>query len=130
MGNKTFFSEVNLPEGLTHTVLRRIEAERRRVARLRFIGMGAVAGLSVIAMVPTAQYTIGEFYQSGFYQYSSLFLSDGGSILSYWREFTLTLAESAPLLGITIFLTLVFVLLSSLQSAFNNRRFINSFKTI
>lgn len=130
MSNKTLFSEINPPEGLAQAILWRIEAERRRIARFRFISMGAVAGLSAIAMVPTVQYTVGEFYQSGFYQYSSLLLSDGGSILPYWREFTITLAESAPLLGITLSLGLIFVLFASLQSAFNNRQFIHSLKTI
>jgi hypothetical protein len=130
MNNKTLFTEINPPEGLTGAILWRIEAERRRVARFRFISMGAVAGLSATAMVPMAQYTMAEFYQSGFYQYSSLLLSDGGSILTYWREFTITLAESAPLLGITLSLALVFVLVGSLQSAFNNRQFIHSPKLI
>lgn len=130
MNNKTLFSEINPPEGLTQAILWRIEIERRRIARFRFVGMGAVAGLSVVAMVPTAQYTMAEFYQSGFYQYSSLLFSDGGSILPYWKEFTITLAESAPLLGITLSLALVFVLLGSLQSVFKNMYFIRSTKLI
>jgi hypothetical protein len=130
MNNKTLFTEITPSEGLTQAILWRIEMERRRVARFRFIGMGAVAGLSAIAMVPTAQYTMGEFYQSGFYQYSSLLFSDGGSMLPFWKEFTITLAESAPLLGITLSLALVFVLLGSLQSVFKNRQLINSLKTI
>jgi hypothetical protein len=128
MSNKNFFTEIEPPPGLAQSVLRRIETERYRTARFRFVGMGAVAGISALAMVPAAQYTVTEFYQSGFYQYSSLLLSDGGSIFPYWKEFTLTLAESAPLLGITLSLTLVFVLLGSLQSVFKNRRFINSTK--
>jgi hypothetical protein len=130
MNNKTFFTEINPPEGLSASILLRIEMERHRIARVRFIGMGAVAGLSAVAMIPTAQYTMAEFYQSGFYQYSSLLLSDGGSLLLYWKEFTLTLAESAPLLGITLSLALIFVLFGSLQSVFKNKQLINSLKTI
>lgn len=130
MNNKTLFTEINLPEGLTQAVLWQIEMERRRIARFRFVGMGAVAGLSALAMVPTAQYTMAEFYQSGFYQYSSLLFSDGGSALSYWKELTLILAESAPLLGITLSLALIFVLVGSLQSAFKNMYLIRSTKLI
>lgn len=130
MNNKTLFTEITPPEGLTQAILWQIEMERRRIARFRFVGMGAVAGLSALAMVPTAQYTMAEFYQSGFYQYSSLLFSDGGSALSYWKELTLILAESAPLLGITLSLALIFVLVGSLQSAFKNMYLIRSTKLI
>jgi hypothetical protein len=130
MNNKTLFTEITPPGGLTQAILWRIEVEQRRVAQFRFIGMGVLAGFSAIAMVPTAQYTMAEFYQSGFYQYSSLILSDGGSILPYWRELMMTLAESAPIFGATLSLGLIFVLFVSLQSVFNNRQFIHSLKTI
>ena len=105
------------PEKLYRDILTRIGREKRRIARIQFALSGITAIISVIALVPAGFYAFREFYQSEFYQYLSAIFSDGGIALAYWKEFLLSLAESAPLLESTILLSLVFVFMVTLKLA-------------
>ncbi|MEK7576311.1 MAG: hypothetical protein AAB482_01315 [Patescibacteria group bacterium] len=109
--------EIEPPEGLYHRILARIARARLRAARIRlgFLSMTIVGSLA--ALIPALQYTLQEFTQSGFYQYLSLVLSDGGTLFAHWHEYILTLAESLPLAGITLMLSGIFVLFGSLKLA-------------
>ncbi len=95
-------------------VLERINSEKIRLAKARLVYGSIIGVASVFALVPTWQYFLSEFTQSGFYQYLSLILSDGITS-AYWKELGLTLAESLPVLSITATLCLVFVLLLTLK---------------
>jgi hypothetical protein len=75
-----------------------------------FIGFASLAGL-----VPVFQMLLSDLAHSGFYEYFSLIFSDGGSILSYWKELTLSLAESLPTMSIIFTLSLVFISLLSFR---------------
>ena len=110
------------PERLYQAILARIEVEKIRAARIRVGLLGFVALISVVAVVPIFQYIVREFAQSGFYQYASLLISDSGVLIAHWKEFMLSLVESTPILGATIFLSIIFVLLSSLRLAIKNIR--------
>ncbi len=118
-----FFVLINMgymiepPERLCGNILGQIKLEERRTARLRLFFVGSVFLASFAALIPAFQYFIREFYQSGSYQYLSLLFSDGGAVLSYWKEFTLSIAESLPVLGITAVLATIFVFLGSLRLA-------------
>lgn len=108
------------PERLYLGILARIEREKRRIARIRLAFFGIVAGASLASIIPSFQYVMREFAQSGFYEYLSLLFSDSGAVLASWREFALSLAESLPITEITIFLVMVFVFLVSAKLAIKN----------
>lgn len=108
------------PERLYLGILARIEREKRRIARIRFVLSGIAAFTSVIALVPAGLYAFGEFYQSEFYQYLSVIFSDIGIALAYWKEFSLSLAESLPLSGPAIFLSLIFIFMGALKMTVEN----------
>lgn len=112
------------PQGLYHAVLARIAYEKRRAARLQFACFGAVALLSFIALVPAFGYAAQEFSQSSFKQYLSLFFSDSAIAIGYWKEFSLSLADSLPLFGITLVLSMLFALVSSLKLALNRAKIV------
>ncbi len=103
------------PQGLYAAVMARIDAAERRAARIATAVFGFVALASAAALVPVAQYTLQQFYASGFYDYLSLALSDHSLALTYWREFGLSLVESLPSLALLMLIPVAGVLLWSLR---------------
>ncbi len=126
-GHETLFKKlarINPPNRLYGDILMRIEFEQIRKTKVWFAFMGTTAVCSFLALIPTLQYTIRELSQSGFLQYSSLLFSDSAAIALYWKEFTLSLAESLPLLGITTVLSILFIFLGSLKFIASNAKII------
>lgn len=115
-------NELEPSDKLYRNIFAGIEIKRCRIIRIQFAFLGSAIFTSFIALIPAFQYTIQEFYQSGFYQYFSLIFSDGGTLILYWQEFVLSLAESLPLLGITAVLGIIFVLLGLFKIAVQNAR--------
>ena len=107
--------------GFTDLIFSRILEKERRSARLRFGFYLSIAGLSCLALVPALRYASQELSQSSFFDYLSLAFSDGGTVLAYWREFVLSLAESAPVFGIAMVLLVLFIASSSFMLAFKSR---------
>lgn len=103
-------------------VLLCVHATQRRTARLRFMVLGSTAFASTLALVPAIKFAAAEFTQTGFSEYLSVLFSDGGGVLVYWHEFALLLAESFPVLAITLLFFVAFVLLGSLRLALINAR--------
>ncbi len=109
------------PSEKLHThIMTRINLEQKRSARMRLIFLGTMAIASFAAMISSFQYAMREFYQSGFYEYLSLLLSDSGYILASWKEFSISLVESMPLVEITISLATTFAFLVSIKLAIKN----------
>ena len=50
---------------------------------------------------------------SAFVSYLSLLFTDGGAALANWKSFALSLAESAPVAGLTLAFAATFALLAS-----------------
>ncbi|MEI6280641.1 MAG: hypothetical protein WCP17_01420 [bacterium] len=91
-----------------------IKRERNKV-KYKLWGFASVGLTSLIGLIPAIKILSNDLAQSGFYDYSSLIFSDGISMLSYWKEYILSLAESLPIVSITLTLSLFFVLLLSLK---------------
>jgi hypothetical protein len=97
---QVFFADAPLPAGLYATVLARIAAARRTGARVRVTLLATLAVVSGALLVSALQYAAEEFYESGFYDYASLLLSDRGFVFASWREFSYSLIESLPSLAL------------------------------
>ena len=76
--------------------------------------------LSAVSLVVVFVNTVSQFQTSGFFNYFSLLFSDGGTVLSFWREFALSLAESLPWLGLSLIFATLFVFLVSLRFTAKN----------
>jgi nitrate reductase NapE component len=107
---KKLFGYVNLvepPKGLGVKILNFIEAREKRLAKIKSWAFGSTSiasfGFSVWAIV----YLIQSFKQTGFWQYLSLAFSENGMMLTYWKEFSLSLVESLPVVSVVLFLTAV-----------------------
>jgi hypothetical protein len=100
---------------LAENVWRAVIARDKHINRLKlwafaFIGLASLAGL-----VPALKALLSDLAQSGFSEYFSLIFSDSGLILSYWKELFFSLAESLPILSVTLSLTLIFIFFLSLK---------------
>lgn len=110
------------PQGLYRSVMARIELARRRQAQIRAGLFAVFACASGTLLVPVLEYTSGQLYASGFYEYLSLAFSDRTLVLTYWREFVLSLVESLPSLALVLLLPLAAALIFSLVKLFKNAR--------
>jgi hypothetical protein len=103
--------------GLAENIWHGIAARNKHIARIKlwafsFTGIASLAGL-----IPAWKILSSDLAQSGLYEYFSLVFSSGGSVFSYWRELSLSIAESLPTMSIILSLSLVFVLFLSLKYA-------------
>ncbi len=84
----------------------------KRACRIRLWTFALAASVSLLALIPALVLLAGDITRSGLYEYFSLFFSDGGS---YWKELTLSIAESLPAWSMLIALSLVFICFLSLR---------------
>lgn len=110
------------PQRLYEAILQRIEFERRRAARFRLTFFALTALASFMALIPALQYLAADFYQSGFYQYVSIIFSDGSLTLTYWKDFTLLLADSFPVTATGLVLASLLIFLGSLRAMISKIR--------
>ena len=115
-------NEIDPPDTLRKSILLAIGREERRRARLFLIVSITAVPLSVLGIVFSIQYMVQGFYQSSFHNYFSLLLSDPDIVLTYWREFALSLADSIPFAGMTISLITIAALLISIRIFASNLR--------
>ena len=100
---------------LAFSIFNKIITRDKNMAKLR-LWAGVFTGIaSLSALIPVFQMLLNDLAHSGFYEYFSLIFSDGGLMFSYWREFTLSLAESLPTMSIIFTLSLVFIFLLSFR---------------
>ncbi|MEN9912824.1 MAG: hypothetical protein RLY66_232 [Candidatus Parcubacteria bacterium] len=76
---------------------------------------GAVAVGSMVMFVTALQYTSTEASQSGFYDYMSLLVSDGRYLISSWKEVSITILESAPILGAALSVGTLIILTNAVR---------------
>lgn len=112
---KRLFAELQAPESLYRAVHMRISALERRAARIRMTIFGILSLVSLAALVPALQYTAEQFYVSGFYDYTKLIFSDSSLVVTYWREFGLSLVDSLPSLALLLLIPIVALLIWSLK---------------
>jgi len=116
---KTLFS-YEPREGLYRSILLRIDMEKVRQAKRKFVIFAFSSAASFVASAAAFQYVIAEFGKSEFVQYFSLIFSDSQTVISYWREFVVLLTESLPVFGLTLFLTTAFITLFSFRGFLKN----------
>lgn len=108
------------PSRLSDAVMLRIEAYEVRRLRLRAAFHGFLVLAALVLCVPALNYLGSAVAQSGFSEYLSLAFSDGGFVLSHFKDFVLTLADSLPGTGVAAILAVGVVFLWSLRSMLVN----------
>lgn len=108
--------------GLSAKILLSIEREKQRIARIRLSVFSLLSLGSSFALVFIMPYAQEGFSHSGFTDYFSLLFSDTGTVLTFWKEFALSIVESLPFLEITALALFAFIFLCSLSLAAKNMR--------
>lgn len=101
---------------LTEHIWQNIVLRNKRNTRFKLWAFSILAIVSFSGLVPAIETLLSDLTQSGLYEYLSLALSNGNSLILYWKEFGLSIAESLPTMSITISLSLVFILFLSLKN--------------
>ena len=78
--------------------------------------------LSALTFVPFAIYTSSQLYSSGIYNYLSLIFTDGNVVISNFREFILSVADSLPFFALTMTAFSIFMILVSVKYALSIKR--------
>jgi len=101
-----------------------IENKKRRITKWKVFGYSGLSILSLVGSVFSIKILVEQFIRLGFFDYLSLVFSDSSVITIYWKEYTLTLADSLPFasLGVSLFfLFLLFVFINRTSCQFKNR---------
>ena len=100
--------------GLTDNIWRALVIHKKHNAKIKLWIFSLVGIISFAGLVPAFNTLSTDFAKSGFYEYFSLIFGNG-SILSYWKELSLSLVESLPIMSIIFTLSLIFICLFSLR---------------
>jgi hypothetical protein len=101
----------NLSKDIWITIIKR----EKRNTQIKLWVFTSIGITSLGGLVPAFKILSNDLAQSGFFEYLSLAFSDSGLILSIWREFVFSLAESLPILSIIFTLSLIFIFFLSLK---------------
>ncbi len=88
-------------DALCQAVMTRIAKRRAWQRRGAIAAYGGLFVSAVVALIPAWQYAAERAAASGFADYLSLLASDGFQLLGSWHALLLSLAESAPIVGMT-----------------------------
>ena len=97
------------------SVWQTIVKQERRSTHLKLWSLSSLLFVSTVGLIPAFEILLSDLAHSGFYEYFSLIFSDGGSMLTYWKELAFSLAESLPIMSIIFTLSIVFVCFLSLK---------------
>jgi hypothetical protein len=90
------------------------EENNRKYERNKFLSFLVFTFSCFAATVSSVIYLVQAFTRSGFSSYLSLILSERLQVLTYFKEFSLSLVESIPILSVAVFLCVFGVFLWSL----------------
>ncbi|MEI6480220.1 MAG: hypothetical protein WCO12_01725 [bacterium] len=123
--NKELFEKLftqEPPKELSGLILAKIMIEQKKRAQLSFAGQSILAGSSCVALYEAGIALWHNITQTGFYEYVSFAFSDPTLLVQYWKEFTLSLVESLPLIALIAFLSAVGMLMWSTARAIKDAR--------
>jgi hypothetical protein len=107
---KKLFGYINLiepPKSLGERILARINTEEKRAMRLKAWAFGSASFASLGFSLWAVVYLVGNLNETGFCQYLSLLFSGDSTVYYYWKEISLSIAESLPIVSIILFLTAI-----------------------
>jgi hypothetical protein len=109
-------------ESLCNQILMRVAIARQRAARMRLAVQAFLCFGFGAALVPLAQYTGHELFNSGFYDFASMIFADKALSILSWQEVAYSLIESLPSDAILLIFACTAALFWSLRGAVRNSR--------
>lgn len=100
----THLKPPELPAGLFDRIIFAIkrEQELQNTKKLAFEFLALLA-VSLIAAPFSWSFFSGQMVESGVLEFISIAMNDLGVFLVFWQDFSLAIAESLPIIGITLF---------------------------
>lgn len=110
----TEWPEAQLSSNIWAEVTKRIN----RVARIKSWSFFAFGLCSFAGLIISVESLISGLARLGFFEYFSLLFSDSNLIISYWKEYTMTLADSVPFASLGASMFLLFALSVSVKKTY------------
>ncbi|MFA5889038.1 MAG: hypothetical protein WCW47_02010 [Candidatus Paceibacterota bacterium] len=107
---------------LREKILFSIKKEEVYRAKMYFFMSITIGLASIFGLFFSVRYMVQEFYQSSFGSFISIIFSDPNMAIYYWKELSLSLLETLPILGITVSLIAMYTLLVSVRTLVKNIR--------
>lgn len=101
---------------LSSDVWSSIEYKSAQITKWKTFGYLGLSILSLSGSVFSIKSLIEQAIQLGFFNYFSLAFSDSGAIATYWKEYTLSLADSLPVVSLALSFFLLFILFISIRN--------------
>ncbi len=102
-------------QNLALNVWNTISIRNKHIKTIKIWGFSFASLASLVSFIPAWKALTSDLTQSGIYDYFSIIFSNNGSILSYWKELSLSIIESLPTMSIVLSLSLIFVFILSLK---------------
>jgi len=96
--------ELKSPDLLNSKILLRIDHERVKRLNRQVLITRIVGGLSFVSFFPIFINLVGQMQNSGFWNYLSLLFTDTGIVMTYWKQFSMSLIEATPVFPLTLIL--------------------------
>jgi len=93
-----------------------IEYKSAQITKWKKFGYLCLSILSLSGSVFSIKSLIEQAMRLGFFNYFSLAFSDSGAIATYWKEYTLSLADSLPVVSLALSFFLLFILFISIRN--------------
>ena len=103
-----------LPKELASSIVLDLRRREKNKGKKRAFLFGFVALLTFTGLIFAIENVVSAAVRSGFAGYASLVFSDWSTVVSIWKAFALSLAETAPLFAGAICATILFIFLWSL----------------
>jgi hypothetical protein len=96
--------ELKSPDLLNSKILLRIDHERVKRLNRQVLITRIVGGLSFVSFFPIFINLVGQMQNSGFWNYLSLLFTDTSIVMTYWKQFSMSLIEATPVFPLTLIL--------------------------
>lgn len=126
-----FKQAIYYPEsGLSGDIFRVIRNKEFKSRKIKMWIYSSVVIISLGGLIPAISDLSSQFANSGFYEYLSLAFSSNGSILSYWKEFVLSLVDSLPVTSLIFSFILLFIFFISTRLVMRQFKFKSQLLTV
>lgn len=113
---QAFQKAIYQPESrLSLDILLTIGKRESRIYKIKTWTHSIMGVVSLFLLFPSVKNLMTGLAGQGFYDYASLLVSDFRTVMSFSKEFILSLLNSLPIVSLSVSLFLVFVLFISIQ---------------
>jgi hypothetical protein len=96
--------DLKSPDLLGSKILLKIDRERVKRLNRQVLITRIVGSLSFVSFFPIFINLVSQMQNSGFWNYLSLLFTDTSIVMTYWKQFSMSLIEATPVFPLTLIL--------------------------